>query len=486
MPAMLKTVLSVLVAGKVAAAQQCIVPTASNQQTMEIFMPKQNFTLTVPPIPTASANYAYATDNALVAVPAACRQAFSSQLGASNFEDRQPGGPTDMYYFRVSDPNTEYAMLADMSSCACGLVILLHGSSGATWQSVSYAKMMSGMGHIVIMPDSMAMPASMGLKGMPLKATADINTTDYWASSSPYTGSCSWTSSGKPLCYSTSTENILNDVPAYQEYIERNNMVRKLELDYFVESRTAVLDAFSKITLLGRSEGAGIAAKYYHATLEPKLTGRIIASYACDFNYYSSCAAHAWCGSLPGGRCSASTPQLNIIGDTDSYFSAADSSVSKVVADAGHGGPITGTCREAYDSLSMTAGTVVVFPETGHSLISKLDNAVRSLFADFVNNPGGPSTWGSLNRAGCSLNATSNIWSCSDSGDGTLVQSSSWGSTVVNNWAMASSFGACSVSTTSRPQPPATTTTLARDPVSHAARMVPRVAAAIVAAILWV
>mmetsp|Transcript_32983 Transcript_32983/g.84207 ORF Transcript_32983/g.84207 Transcript_32983/m.84207 type:complete len:356 (-) Transcript_32983:612-1679(-) len=219
-----------------AAATTCLTPSATE---FTMYMPYQDLNVTVPAIPTDVAQYAYATENALVALPPACVQAHSL---TPNLADRD--GSLTMRYFRVSSSAAEYATLASYADCACGLVILLHGSSGATWSSVMYAKMMANVGHVVVMPDSMAMPDSMGLKGSgTLKTTAEIDTLDYWGSSKPYTGSCSW-AGGKPFCYSTKTENIVHDSAAYREFVERNYLIRKLELDYLVQSQTALLNAF--------------------------------------------------------------------------------------------------------------------------------------------------------------------------------------------------------------------------------------------------
>ena len=66
---------------------------------------------------------------------------------APNFDDRQPGGPQGMFYFRVSDPASEYSLLENMTSCSCGLVVLMHGTGGLRWQSVSYMAALSGMGN---------------------------------------------------------------------------------------------------------------------------------------------------------------------------------------------------------------------------------------------------------------------------------------------------------------------------------------------------
>merc|ERR1719159_1343186 len=107
-----------------------------------------------------------------------------------------------MYYFRISKPAVEYAILGKMADCACGLVVALHGTGGVTWSTPVYATMMAGMGYVVVLPDSHAQPASMGLKGKgPLKKTSQIDMSNQCGANNPYEGSCGGFS--KPFCYST-------------------------------------------------------------------------------------------------------------------------------------------------------------------------------------------------------------------------------------------------------------------------------------------
>lgn len=370
-------------------------------------------TVTVPPVPTTTlSDYSYATDNAIVAIPKQCVTEYGSELGLStgNVDERQPGGPTGMGYMRISD-TAQYATLENMTSCACGLVVLMHGTSGVTWQTASYSTMMSGMGYVVVMPDSHAMPDSMGLKGKrPLKATDDIDKSNYCGEFDPYEGSCS--SFSKPFCYSTKVENVLNDEAKYRKYVERNYLIRKQELDYFVQSRTALLDAFSKVFLFGRSEGAMVSSRYHNSALDAKLSGRILSGYSCEFNYFVSCADNA---KICGDQCDKSVPQLNVNGQDDSYFGSVESSVSSVVATNdthGYGGTITGNCRKAYNDQAFTKATVVDFPGVSHSIMYSHDNALRSVIADFLADPWAPaSSYPSLTRTGCTL-TSGGIYEC--------------------------------------------------------------------------
>merc|ERR1711964_412033 len=145
------------------------------------------------------------------------------------------------------------------------------------------------------------------------------------------------------------------------------------------------------------------AAKYHNAALDSQLSGRIITSYSCEFNYFTSCAENA---KICGDQCKKTTPQLNVIGEADHYFGNHSGSISYDVAAAsnGYGGPITGNCRKAYNDQQFTKSTVVVFPGVDHGLTYSHGNALRSILADFLTTPSASaSSWASLNRTGCSL-----------------------------------------------------------------------------------
>ena len=125
------------------------------------------------------------------------------------------------------------------------------------------------MGYLVVLPDSQEMPDSMGLKGQDAFESCgrhlDLN----------YCGS-------------------FNPV-GYRKYMERIFTIRKFEMDHWVQEHMDFVDLFQEVFLLGNSEGGMVPAKYHHATLDAKLTGRIISTYACVFNYFSGCHAKG-CG----------------------------------------------------------------------------------------------------------------------------------------------------------------------------------------------
>jgi len=404
--------LSLLLIAAVASAQTCI--DGDGTTTFTMHMPYHNKNVTVPPVNFPLSSSSYASDNALVAVPSACYERYQSHLGfAPNLDDRQPGGPQGMFFFRVSDAASEYSLLTNMTSCSCGLVVLMHGTSGLRWQSVSYMAALSGMGFVVVALDSQAMPADMGLKGADtLKATDAIATSNYCGVLESYEGRCgTW---AKPFCYSSKVANILHEPDVYREFVERNYHIRKRELDYFVEQRgAALIRAFDKIFLFGRSEGAMVSARYYHATLHAKLSGLLLSGYSCEYSYFVSCADHA---KLCGGQCSSSLPVLSFIGATDAYFAASGSVAADVAAAPnGYGSPATGNCRAPLDAQGFTRSVSVVFSGTGHSIMYKNDNALRSVISDFLADPTSAAEqpdWASVNRDDCSY--AGGVYTCEE------------------------------------------------------------------------
>lgn len=384
-------------------AHACVNP---GTNTLDLFLPYHNKNISVPPVNTDASLYAYATENALVAVPPKCLGADATSV--ASFMDQRPGWNASVGYGRLKTLNN-LDKLATMSQCACGLVVLLHGTSGVMWQAASYAVAMAALGYVVVAPDSQAMPDSMGLKGKhPLLENQDLDLSNYCGSLNPYGGSCS--SFSKPYCYSTKAENVLENTSKYQEYVERNYLIRKLELDYLVQNKASLLAAFDRVFLFGRSEGAMVASRYHHPDLDARLSGRILSGWSCEFNYFVSCAEHA---KICGDQCNKEVPQLNINGQDDSYFGRLSTSVASQVANAtgGYGGPITGNCRAAYNAQGFSTATVVEFPSVSHSIMYKRDDELRGVIADFLYNPQGPaSSYASLNRAGCEL--SDGVYAC--------------------------------------------------------------------------
>jgi len=289
-----------------------------------------------------------------------------------------------------------YATLAEMTDCACGLVVEMHGSGGPGWTAVMFGAWFSGMGLIQVMPNSMAMPDEMGLKGkLPMKDISDIATDNYCGGFGAFEGSCG--GFNKPYCYSTKDVNILANGDKYRKYVEGVYQIRRRELQYFVDNQEDLLNAFAgKVYLVGNSEGSMIAARFHHAALDKVMAGRILTAYACDYNYFVSCEESS---EVCEDSCDKSIPQLNVIGTEDEYFGNQEGSMSYKIqnGEGGYGGPLTGNCRAKYDAQSFTTATVVEFEGAGHGPSYWNDNTMRSIFADFMTNAGeSSSSWKSL------------------------------------------------------------------------------------------
>lgn len=356
---------------------------ALNNEAFDMDLPSYQKTITVPPIPPDSSSYAYATENALAVVPSACRNDFESDI--SDFEminDRQPDGRTDMLYFRITAATGGFNILKRMlGSCSCGLVLNLHGSGGPGWDTIGQSAMLAAMGYVVVLPDSQTMPDAYNLKGrLPLKNVSDVKLDNWCGSYSAYDGNCS--GFNKPMCYSTKVANILNDQVKYRQYVHRLYQIRKREVDYFVESQQDLLSAAPKLFLLGTSEGGMVASRYFHEMLDNKLSGTIINSWSCEFNYFTPCQLES---RVCEHKCKTSVPQLNLIGDMDEFFGPTGSKASKVAeSDNGYGKDLKGHCKAAYEARGFSDATVVVFTDAGHGPLYWNDNTMRSIMADFV------------------------------------------------------------------------------------------------------
>jgi len=315
------------------AAGECVkAAEGTDSFTMQLPYAKHPPNVTVPGIPTDAAAYAYATDRALVAIPEACYSTHKEKITKSKeLNDRQPGGPTGMRYLYISDLEGGFDTLANMTDCACGLVVEMHGSGGPGWTAVMFGAWFSGMGLIQVIPNSMAMPDDLGLKGkLPMKDISDVATDNYCGGFGAFDGSCG--SFNKPYCYSSKEENILANGDKYQKYVEGVYQIRRRELQYFVDNQADLLEAFTgKVYLVGNSEGSMIAARFHHPALDKVMAGRILTAYACDYNYFNSCEKSA---EVCEDSCDKSIPQLNVIGTEDEYFGNQEGSMSYQVANA--------------------------------------------------------------------------------------------------------------------------------------------------------
>jgi len=250
------------------------------------------------------------------------------------------------------------------------------------------------LGYGVIVPESMAAPANLGLRrreGVALHSWSPEGAKErYWAANAVYDTSCSWDADGGgyPFCYSTSVDNVLLDPAGWKEYYERIYLLRSRELDYFLQHPPAFLHRASRLALLGHSEGAMVASRYHHPALEARLVARVISAWSCEYNYYVGASASA---SICGGLCDRAGPVLNIIGSEDEYFSSGQSVATRVAeAPGGYGQqPLRGHCLEALRHGGFTAGAVAVMTGAGHDPSLSHDSVLMGVLYEFISPPGG-------------------------------------------------------------------------------------------------
>jgi len=364
-------------------------------------------TFSVPGLNSNITSYKYATDNALVALPAQCALNFAANITkAAVLPNKNQCDPQGMKYVRISDIEGTWDTLAKMTNCSQGLVIGFHGSGGPGWGQVQYAIIFSGLGYIHVQLDSMASD-NQNLKGRAPQAGEDISMDNYCGAFSASNETCSKFS--KPYCYTSEKDVIVAQADTYRKYMEGVFQIRKREMDDFVDEHEDFLDAFSTIYAVGNSEGAMILNRYWHEDFTDKLKGMIFDGWSCEFNYFVPCADAA---RICEDKCKKSIPVLNMIGDEDESFGVISTSMAqKVKADAdGYGADtITGNCNAQFVSQSFDSHTTVVFKGAGHTPKYWSDNLVRAVVLDFIGNKS--QSWKS--KYGCSETAgTPDLFEC--------------------------------------------------------------------------
>lgn len=368
--------------------QECVEPTPS---TYEMSLPSFHKKIKVPPVSSNLHDFRYATENAVVALPASCAQEYRALVDGVEIEDTDHKG---MLLFRRSGSQGDLSDLMKCSSSANGLVVVLPGHRGSIGAGAPqlYMRILSGLGFVAVALDGGA--DRTGMKGeefATLKGqqggSKDVDL---------YSNKC--TDFSKPFCYTTATENILNNKTQYKQFMERVHLIRKHELDYFVEAALvpdangkSLLDAFhsngKKIFLLGRSDGGVFVSQYYHKKLYSDfLDGIVIGAFSCDFTYMNSCAKHV---QICQDQCTQTMPLLAWISDIDPYFSNADGSVASKVARSsdGYGGEITGNCKAAFDAQEFSSASTVLLKGSAHDESGMYEDTIRRLLTDFTSSP---------------------------------------------------------------------------------------------------
>ncbi|CAE7229571.1 unnamed protein product, partial [Symbiodinium microadriaticum] len=335
-----------------------------------------------------------AIEKAFVALPETC--ATRCALTA-NFEDND--GISAVHWFgRASDlSNTSWSALRGsilgrqscVQSCHLQWVILVHGSGGMTYTNWRYAAKLVALGFGVLAPDSMAAPKHLHLRHKdPVVLKKTQTSRKYWAAEPVYKSSCGWDeASGKyPFCYSTKVENLLSEPDLWKVYYERIFLLRRRELDWLLEHMPAFMGS-ARLFLFGHSEGAMVAARYYHPALAERLSGRIISAWSCEENYFVGSKA----GSLIcDGQCEERAPVLNIIGTEDQFFSSRNFSVAAQVANSSvHYGSkkLLGHCLNSFGAGNVRSSAVLLLQGASHDVSLTHDDASRSFLSEFLSSP---------------------------------------------------------------------------------------------------
>lgn len=338
-------------------------------------------TIVVPHIPKAEELRA-AAEKAFVAVPKSCAELCKL---SSNLVD----GSGAKHWLGRADYLEQQQGLADcLSQCGLDWILFCHGSSGLMYGSWKWMVQLVSHGFGFIALDSFA--HSKALKLRHKEAVPGLERLEWFhhfdIKRSVYGSNCSWSvEDGEfPFCYSTDAANVIANPDAWKEFYERLYLLRQRELDMWVASIPRYVSASKRLFFMGVSEGGMVAAKYWNRRLEERLAGRVILSWSCETNYFSTSKL------LCEGRCSKRTPLLNLIGTEDEFFSSHKQSISNQVASAGAStSHFQGHCRRAFAEGKFEQSMVVALQEALHDVLATHGRVARHLVIDFLSNPSG-------------------------------------------------------------------------------------------------
>ena len=103
---------------------------------------------------------------------------------------------------------------------------------------------------------------------------------------------------------------------------------------------------------MGTSEGGMIAARYNNPTLDAHLSGRLISSWSCEYNYFVSCEESA---KICADGCNKDVPVVSVVSSVDPYFGPQSESVSYKVAALTHTAFSLSQCSHCHCALTPTA-----------------------------------------------------------------------------------------------------------------------------------
>lgn len=268
-------------------------------------------------------------------------------------------------------------MLSALENMTRGIVVFMHGSSGIARPNLRVVRMLSGLGYLVIAPDSMATSWRRFRALRQDMLRLDEEDMDYWSDNLFYTSGAVG-----PLNYSSSVDAILADPDAYQKLFEAVYRERARELHQVL----LALPRFARrngVHLVGMSEGAAVCARFDERKGRVPVRSRSLLSACLEYCYFTPTPQAAQLGG------SLQVPTLNVVGDSDPFFGEVDSIAQKVAADpkgyGTHNFTGNGFCALSEQQVK---DVLVVVPSTNqHDLTRTHDDLLRQLLGNFLQNP---------------------------------------------------------------------------------------------------
>jgi dienelactone hydrolase len=265
--------------------------------------------------------------------------------------------------------------LEHISKYVRGFVVYMHGSGGMTGNNLRYARMLAGMGYVVVCPDHMAGEyRSRVLAPLPTKES----NTDYWNDNLVYASD----TKGE-YAYSTQVQGVLEDPEKYKVLYEKVYKARRAELHCVLSKLPPFVERFG-VYIMGTSEGAMTVARFDDQRYGSMINGRIISAFGVEYCYFTPTEDAAKFGG------NLRVPTLQVIGTHDQYFGAKESVAQLVAADAkrGYGSKdLNGHALETMRTQKMLNGCVCVLDQEMHDPTTLYDNFLRDLFQTFLNRP---------------------------------------------------------------------------------------------------
>jgi len=254
-----------------------------------------------------------------------------------------------------------------------GTVVLMHGSGGLTASNLRYARLLGGLGYLVVAPDSMAAGRFRTRSLEPPLGHA--SNTDYWATNLLYNSLPEG-----PLAYSTTADDVVQEPERWRRLYTNVHRLRTAELGWTLRR----LPRFAKqtgVSLLGVSEGGVATAQFDTSRFGELVRSRVVSTWSVEQCYFSPLPHHR----LFGGP--THLPCLNLIGTDDQFFGPEPASVASKVARAFNEPQPTGNAFTSMVEQGVERGLVVLLEGAHHDPTQSYDDLLRDLLRSFLAAP---------------------------------------------------------------------------------------------------